>query len=580
MSEDQDFLRELQKEFLDELQFLLEACEESYLKIEQPENRADELAKIFRLAHSIKGAGAAVGFNDLSEFAHTLEDCLVILRSRPELVDTETISILLKSGDAIKKRIEDLRQIPPPAWDISILKAELKAFTQQLDLRRQSLSGDSSEESALPPEFIPIPLDEPPVPRGETEPIQKVESYTVKVDSNRVDTLLNLVGELVVLKSQILNESHKVAGSKRLNTVVGLLDKTIRELQDKTLGMRMTPLKSLFLKTQRIARDLSVRLRKPIDVVLEGEDIEIDRTMVEQISDPLMHLVRNCVDHGIESPEKRQAAGKPERGLIKITAQQVGGRVLLRIGDDGGGIPRDRVIQKAITMKLLDASADIDALSDATIFDLLFMPGFSTAEKVTDISGRGVGMNVVRENLEHLKGRIEVESTLGKGTAFKLSIPLTTSITDGMLISVEGQTYILPIDGIRELVNLGDGKVVRMHSGDQLLNMRGKFYPFLHLADFLRSSYHTPNPGEAPKRTPKDMVVLYEVETGIVALEVNAVIGQTQVVMKPLAQGVRDREGIAGAAILGDGKVALLLDVNGIVTGMNRTLPLPPDLRA
>ncbi len=593
MSDDQDFLRELQKEFLDELQFLLEACEESYLKIENPDVRVEELAKIFRLAHSIKGAGAAVGFADLAAFAHVLEDSLAILRNHPALVDTATVSILLKCGDAIKGRINELRGENPAPWEVDALKDEVVAFNKVLEQRKLALLSEPTEPGdALPPTpstslsegaGIPsvlgnqTPIEDPPIPKEPDHGAHRLESSTIKVDVGRVETLLNIVGELVVLKSQILNEAYKQSGNTRLNTVVTLLDKTIRELQDRTLGMRMTPLKSLFLKTQRVARDLSVRLKKPIDMVLEGEDIEIDRTMVEQLSDPLVHLVRNSIDHGIEPSELRKQKGKQERGLITLSAQQVGGRVVIRITDDGAGIDRERVVSKGKQVGLIPPEVDPGTLSDAKVFDLLFAPGFSTADKVTDISGRGVGMNVVKENLEVLKGRIEVESTFGQGASFRISVPLTTAITDGMLISVDGHIYILPMDGIRELVDVKDAGLVRMPSGEQVLNVRGKFFPLFKLGDRLRSTYHGKRPG-ADRDATKDMVVLFEHETGLVALEVDAVLGQTQVVMKPLGKSIRDSEGIAGAAILGNGKVALLLDIDGMVAEMLQAAALGQEL--
>lgn len=544
MSDDSEFLRELQKEFLDELQFLIEACEESYLKIENPDLRVEELAKIFRLAHSIKGAGAAVGFTDLAAFAHVMEDCLAVLRAQPALVDAPTISVLLQCGDAIKNRIGELRLPTPPAWDIEKLKFEVVAFTELL-LRR---APEGQAPLAEPAASVPV----------------KAETATVKIDSARVEELLDIVGELVVLKSQIVNETAGFPTHSRLNNVIALFDKTIRELQDRTLGMRLTPLKGIFLKIQRAVRDLSLRLNKPIELVLRGEEIEVDRSLVETLSDPLIHLVRNCIDHGIESAETRAAQGKPLKGSITITAQQIGGRAVIRIADDGAGIARDRVIAKAKDLKLVDGDVDPASLTDAQVFEFLFAPGFSTAEKVTDISGRGVGMNVVKENLESLKGRIEVESTPGKGTTFRLSIPVTTAITDGMLVVVDGQVYILPIDGIRELVHASEAKRVPMHNGEKLLNVRGKFFPLLRMGDFLKSNYGPLTP--VPKRElERKMVVVFEHETGCVALEVDAVLGQAQVVMKPLRSGVPQADGIAGAAILGDGRVALLVDVGGMV---------------
>lgn len=567
MSEDSDFLRELQTEFLDELQFLLEACEESYMKIENPDVRVEELAKIFRLAHSIKGAGSTAGFNDLASFAHVMEDCLVVLRANPELVDSATITLLLKCGDAIKDRAHDLRAENPVPWDISELKKETAEFTLILRERQSR------------PSVVPPPLTFPrdvveevvvPTPSTQDEPLSAVtskpESTTIKVDSARVETLLNIVGELVVIKSQILNEVLHLKNEPRLNSVVALLDKTIRELQGRTLSMRMTPLKSLFLKMQRVARDLSLRLGKPLEIVLSGEEIEIDRTMVESLSDPLLHLVRNCLDHGLEVPERRREKGKPEKGRLTLSAQQAGDRVVLHIADDGAGIHRERVIKKAVEAGLVDPKVDPSKLSDGEVFEFLFAPGFSTAEKVTDISGRGVGMNVVKEALNALRGRIEVSSEFGKGAAFKIAVPLTTAITDGMLVSVEGRTYILPMHGIRELVDAGASQHVLLQSGQRLLKVRDTLFPICPLAAQLRNAYKA-FPMEAGETAAKgkEMAIVYEHETGCVALEVDAVLGQAQVVTKPLRGRAQQSDGIGGAAILGDGKVALLLDIDGLI---------------
>jgi two-component system, chemotaxis family, sensor kinase CheA len=567
VSDDSEFLRELQKEFLDELQFLLEACEESYMKIENPDVRVEELAKIFRLAHSIKGAGSTAGFNDLSSFAHVMEDCLVVLRSNPELVDAATITLLLKCGDAIKDRAHELRAENPPIWDISELKKETADFT--LILRERQ-----SRPSVVPPP-LNFPRDVPeevvvPVPAIHDEPVHatvhKSESTTIKVDSARVEMLLNIVGELVVIKSQILNEVLHLKKEPRLVSVVALLDKTIRELQGRTLSMRLTPLKSLFLKMQRVARDLSLRLGKPLEIVLSGEEIEIDRTLVESLSDPLMHLVRNCMDHGLETAELRREKGKPEKGRLTLAAQQVGDRVLLQIADDGAGINRERVIKKAVEAGLVGAQVDSAKLSDAEVFEFLFAPGFSTAEKVTDISGRGVGMNVVKEALSALKGRIEVESEFGKGACFKISVPSTTAITDGMLVSVEGRTYILPMHGIRELVDAGASEHVQLQSGQRLLKVRETLFPICPLAAQLRNAYAAcPQGAHSKVASGREMAIVYEHETGCVALEVDAVLGQAQVVTKPLRGRAQQSDGIGGAAILGDGKVALLLDIDALL---------------
>lgn len=561
MSGDDEFLLELQKEFLDELTFLLEACEESFLKIEQPAARAEELAKIFRLAHSMKGAGAAVGFTDLAGFAHVVEDLLSILRLDPNLVDTSVISILLRAADAFKLRIASLKAKDGKTWDIEDLKKEVLLVTGALQQKKASATPapvDRDADLAL----VPIAEKDPHA----SAPSTKAESQTIKVDSHRVEMILNAVGELVVIKSQLLNEAKELPNHVRLHSVVTLLDKTIRDLQDRTLGMRLTPIKSLFLKMQRAARDLSVRLNKPIDFLMEGDDIELDRNLVEQLSDPLLHMIRNSVDHGIESAEVRRTAGKPENGTVLLSAQQSGGRVLIRIEDDGGGIRKERIVKKAIEVGLLPEGSEVSKMSSAEVYDLLFAPGFSTAEKITDISGRGVGMNVVKSNIEKLKGKIQLDSEPGVGTYFKISVPLTTAITDGMLVEVNGQTYIVPIDGIRELVDLRESGVVQLHGNRRVLHVRGKYFPILRLSDHLESNYQNLVRGPEPaSQLPRFIVVIYETESGLVALEVDAVLGQTQVVLKNLGSYFHKSEAISGAAILGNGRVALLLDIHGMV---------------
>lgn len=380
-------------------------------------------------------------------------------------------------------------------------------------------------------------------------------SASVKIDTERIDAVLGVVGELVVLKSQLMNETQAYTSNLKLNAIVSLIEKSIRDLQDKALGMRMTPLKSLFIKTQRIARDLSVKLGKPVEFEMSGEETEIDRTMVELLGDPLMHLVRNALDHGIERPEQRAAAGKIGKGVIRLSAQQAGSRVIVKISDDGAGINEEKIIRKAMEKNLVPSTQDPHRLEPQQIYQLIFAPGFSTAEVVSDVSGRGVGMDVVKSNIDKLKGTIHIESQKGLGTTFIISVPLTTSITEGMQIQCAGQRYVLPLDGIRELIDFNGAAITINNTDREIFNARGSLLPVIDLDKV----FHT----QASSSQTKTIIVV-ETNKGRIALKVEAVLGQVQVVLKAMGEFFSSAPGIAGAAILGDGKIALVLDVDSL----------------
>lgn len=592
MTEDQEFMEQLRKDFLDETSFLLDQCEESYLNLDRSEARKEELDKIFRLAHSMKGAGAAVGFTDLAEFAHKVEDCLAVLRVYPERTDTAIISLLLRCGDAFKQKISALRTGATILWPPEGLANEV--ITTFKALQSGNIAA-SKTDSAAPAEVIPSCVVEAPpeqatlavvapvvAPAASTPPTNTAiptpannqrETQSVKIDTDRIDNVLDLVGELVVIKSQLINECASQTDNQRLDSIVALLDKTVRELQDRALSMRLTPLKPVFLKTQRIIRDLSVKLDKNVEFTMSGEDTEIDRTMVELLTDPLMHIARNALDHGIEKKEKRLAAGKSETGRISISAKQAGGRIQIIISDDGAGISRSRVIAKAQENGLLAPNTDTSALKDADVYQLLFEPGFSTAEKITDVSGRGVGMDVVKTNIERIKGTIDIDSVEGKGSNFRISIPLTTSISDGMLVEVESVPFVVPMDYICELVDMKNIETIQLHNGGMVIPIRGKTIPLIMLdslfgedsAEVLASVGFETSGDRNVRDGSRRMAVIVEGPAGLVAIGVGSVLGQIQVVLKPISPSLKASEGVSGAAILGDGKVALVADIAGLL---------------
>lgn len=542
MDNDKSFLIELRKDFLDEASHLIEQCEESYLKLEEQNNRRDELSKIFRLAHSIKGAGAAVEYHDLSKFAHIVEDFLTILRVKPELINSNIISLLLKTGDLLKTRILSLKNgREEDVWDTSDVSKEIISYTNNLgNQKNQNLDLNiKTENNKL------------------TESSQKT---SVKIDTDRIDSVLDIVGEIVVLKSQLKNEISSNQNQKLIN-IVSQLDKSIRDLQDKSLGMRMTPLKGLFLKLQRIIRDLSLKLNKPIIFEMSGEDTEIDRSMVELLSDPLMHIVRNSLDHGVENLDKRKVNKKSEKGNIKIEAKQVGSRVVLKISDDGNGIDKEKVLKKAKEVGIIKENIE---LPEQEIFKLIFAPGFSTAEKVTDVSGRGVGMDVVKTNIEQLKGSIEIESKLGFGTVFTITLPLTTSITDGMECKYGVNNFIIPLDKIIELISLKKGDSYRIDSsGSEILSIRDKIIPVFDLAYIFNNK-------DKCLDNEDQLFIIVDSSHGQIAFKIDSVLGQVQVVLKPVGESLKNIKGIAGAAILGNGNVSLVLDVDNLTSDLKK----------
>ena len=556
---DDEIHDEMQESFVEEVSFMLEECEEFLLKLEKHENKKQELDKIFRVAHSIKGVGAAVGFSDISDFAHKVEDCLAVLRNFPELVDSGVISLLLKSNDAFCKKIELLKSQSKESWQIETLEKQLLDMLH--DLQRRSGSD--------------LHRAERPVREGAKD-ISSSKGASIKIDANRVEAALNIVGELVILKSQLqLTHTDKTPEGQKQREVIRMIDSSVKELHDNMLCMRMTPLRSLFLKVQRIVRDLSLKLDKSVDLQFEGEETEIDRTMIEYLGDPLVHLVRNALDHGIESKEEREKADKPKQATIKIDARQSGRQVLISVSDDGRGIDRNKVIDKAIKNGIIRKEKDTENIKDSEVFEYLFLPGFSTAAKVTDVSGRGVGLDVVKSNIETLRGSLNVTSETGKGSTFGISLPLTTAITEGIIVEAEKWRFIIPLHSIREFARFEDAKVTRVNQTREVIQIREKQLIFVSMYDLLNEQIKILSSEISEVETirelsscidsdQKEVVVVVESPGHSMALKVDGVVGQSQVVVKPLSANFKQVEGIAGVSILGDGSVALIIDVDGL----------------
>ena len=403
------------------------------------------------------------------------------------------------------------------------------------------------------------PAESAPEAQGQGQLRKSEAGATIRVDLDRVDRLIDLVGELVINQA-VLAQRVMEAGLARASAVaMGLdeLEQLTREIQDSVMAIRAQPVKSVFQRMPRLVREVAAMTGKPVRLVTEGEGTEVDKTVIERLADPLTHMIRNAIDHGLESPDKRAAAGKPAEGVVKLAAFHRSGRIVIEVSDDGGGINRERVKGIAIEKGLVSAEA---TLSDEEIDNLIFMPGFSTAAEVSDISGRGVGMDVVRRSIQALGGRINIVSKPGKGSTFTMSLPLTLAVLDGMVVSAQGQTLVAPITAIVETLQPKAEDVHSLGGHARVISIRGGFVPLIDVGMAL--GYR-----REPLEATQGVALLIEGEGGSrAALLVDAIQGQRQVVIKSLEANYRQVPGVAAATILGDGRVALILDIDTIVS--------------
>jgi two-component system, chemotaxis family, sensor kinase CheA len=387
-----------------------------------------------------------------------------------------------------------------------------------------------------------------------------VESSSIRVDVAKVDQLINLVGEIVITQSMmsLLGKSLEGSLGEKFQTVASELERNTREIQEAVMSIRMLPVSFVFNRFPRVVRDLSSKLGKQIDLIIEGGDTELDKGLTEKLVDPLTHLVRNSIDHGIESAQVRSERGKNITGRVTLRAAQQGGSIVISISDDGGGLNRERILEKARENNI----AVSDNPKDEEVWQLIFAPGFSTAAAVTDVSGRGVGMDVVKRNVQSLGGRIDIESRAGQGSTFTIHLPLTLAIVDGMCVSVGSQTFIVPLVHIVESMQPAAADIKTLVGDDQLLHVRNEYWPILPLYKIMQLDAQFTD-------VSKGIAVLIETNKYRFALFVDGLVGQQQVVIKSLEQHYKRVQGVAGATIMGDGSVALILDVESLAIVAN-----------
>jgi two-component system chemotaxis sensor kinase CheA len=574
-------------EFVTESNDYIEGAEAALLALETDPEDAEAVNTVFRAFHTIKGTSAFLGLAHVSEFAHRAESLLSRIRDGEIRCTGGYADLALRSLDMIKELILGVQQalsgepmVRPPGYDelLTVLD-DPEAAGVSSDHPAAPSSEDSSEAESEVAETVSKPdrsvptegsdraeRDRPEVPAGlerapkrQPQPQsiaggQRVES-SVRVRTDRLDRLIDMVGELVIAHSMVAQDATVISGiHHELARKVTHAGKIVRELQDLSMSMRMVPLKATFQKMARLVRDLAHKSGKLVEFQIEGEDTEIDRNMVDILKDPMVHMVRNAIDHGIEPPDEREKAGKPRKGVVRLSAYHAGGNVVVELQDDGRGLDREKIVRKAVANGLIESDK---GLSDSEVFNLIFAPGFSTADKITDVSGRGVGMDVVRRNVEALRGRIDISSEAGRGSTFTVRLPLTLAVTDGMLVRVGTERYIIPTISIYMSFRPEPEVLSTVAGRGELVMYRGELMPIfrLHRLFNIEAAIEDPTRG---------LLVIVDDGDRHCALLVDELLGQQQVVAKSLGEGIGKVRGISGSAILGDGRVGLILDPPGI----------------
>ncbi|MGH9309648.1 MAG: chemotaxis protein CheA [Vicinamibacterales bacterium] len=547
---------EMAELFLGEAIDHLGTIESALLALEERPGDVALLNDIFRPFHTIKGNAGALGVISVQEVAHRVENLLDLARSGRHRMGSTEVDLVLRSVDVLTMMITDIgrRLKGQPSADLSGVAHALIENVEHVIATGSSddapaVASDGAAASAL---GAPAPaMPETASRRFDDMPGQAA----IKVDTRKLDNLVDAVGELIIVQA-LIQEDPALASlaDGKLARSLGQLKRITAELQRGAMGLRMVPVRQAFQKVSRVVRDLSRNTGKPVELALSGEDTELDRKVVEDITDPLMHMVRNSVDHGIEAASVREAAGKRAQGRIALSAYHQGGHIVLEIADDGAGLDTERIRRKAIERGLLEESANA---TPEEINMLIFAPGFSTAEKVTEISGRGVGMDVVRRNIEALRGRIEIRSERGRGTTFQIKLPLTLAVLDGLLVGAGRERFVLPTNAVRESLRPKPEQVHTVGGQPRMVQVRNTLVPLVFLGE-LFAIEHQADPCRAT-------VVMIEDEGRQVGLVVDQLLSKQEVVIKSLGETFAAVRGVAGGAILGDGRIGLILDAHGIV---------------
>jgi two-component system chemotaxis sensor kinase CheA len=566
-------------EFIGEATAHLESAEAELLKLEENPSDAEAINAVFRSFHTIKGVAGFMNLTPITTLAHAAENLLDLLRHGKLALTPGVIDVVLASSDAMKGLVSGLDAAAKNGTTFSGDVA-LAGLVERIErAARGEATGGAGKEvepvnapavaraggvdlSARPASIAPGEGEAGgPTAKADATKQQAAASHggqdaTVKVSTDRLDNLINMVGELVIAQAMVRQDLiQHLKENQRLARNSSQLGKITRELQALSMSMRMVPIQGVFQKMSRLVRDLGRKFCKDIDLVLTGAETELDRNVVEAISDPLVHMVRNSVDHGLETPDQREKAGKGRTGRVELKAYHEAGNIVIEIRDDGRGINKKRLIDKATAAGIIKEG---QTLTEQETFKLVFAAGLSTAEKVTDVSGRGVGMDVVKRNVEALRGRIDIASTEGAGSTFTIRLPLTLAVIDGLVVKVGGERYILPITSIEQSLQPKAAQLSTVQGRGEMCMVRDRLLPLFRLHRLFGVTPRTEDPTQA-------LVVIVQDNDRRCCLLVDELLGQQQVVIKSLAASLGNVPGVSGGAILGDGNVSLILDVVGLM---------------
>jgi two-component system, chemotaxis family, sensor kinase CheA len=549
---------ELLLDFITESREHLAGVEMQLLALDQDAANVEALHSIFRGFHTIKGLSGFLGLEAIGHVTHEVETVLDLARTGKISMTPAHIDVVLASKDYVHSWLRQLE---------AMASGKTPVFPENQDLLKsvRALASGAADPVPSAPDVDPVPATlsalastQPVSAPVEAQPESQSnsgETRSIKVDTQKLDFLVDMVGEMVIAQSLVKHDPDlAIALKPKLTRNLAQLARITGEVQRTAMAMRMVPIRQLFNKMSRVVRDLTRKNGKQVELELMGEETELDRSIVEELADPLMHMVRNALDHGVGTPEERVRAGKNPVARVTLKAGHQAGYILVHVSDDGRGLDTEKILRKAREKGMIEEGAK---LQESEIFNLIFAPGFSTAEQITEVSGRGVGMDVVRRQMEKLRGKIEVSSIQGQGTTVLLKLPLTLAIIDGLLVRAGGETYIVPLFAVREMLRPTADMLSTVENRDEMVLVRGSLLPVVRLNRRF---------GLQAKSEDLCASLLIVTESGgkRFGLVVDELIGKQEVVIKSLVGAVRNIRGIAGGAILGDGRVGLILDPEGL----------------
>ena len=556
-------MREIVESFVVETREIFEDLETDLLQLEKNPTDRQLVDKIFRAVHTVKGTSGFLSLEQLSLLAHHFEDVLNRLRRGTLAFDPSMMDVLFEAFDRMKLLLQQVidRKLQPIALESTLQKLQAVATGQPV--ASQPKVSPEAPVTVSAPAAQPLSETSPSNAGGDGALAQREQNTeTIRVEVRRLDNLMDLVGELVLGRNrllQLLSDLHNGANGevmRELADTTAQIDFITTELQSAVMHTRMVQIGRVFNKFPRLVRDLAREFNKQIELVIEGEETELDKSLIEEISDPLVHLIRNAADHGIEDPETRRAHGKPPTGRIRLAAAQEGNHIVIEVEDDGAGIDPQKLKAKAVEKQLI-TEKEAAEMSDREALELIFRAGFSTAQRVSKVSGRGVGMDVVKTNITKLNGTISIHSVPGQGTRFTLKLPLTLAIIQSLLVRVARETFAIPLHTVIEVVKLERGMVYSI-KGREVVRLRDTVIPLLRIGEMLQ----VPEWQYRPERSYAVIIGIAHHRLGLI---VDDLVGQKEIVIKPLGAYLKKVPGIAGSTILGDGRVVMILDIGELV---------------